>query len=89
MVSYERHLHLGVGLEGRLATLDNALSASSRFGLTRLDANEVIDTIWRVVAKWREFFVSYGVPGAESEKIAPAFRHIDDVLSTDAASDTA
>ena len=89
MVSYERHLHLGVGLEGRLATLDNALSAASRFGLTRLDANEVIDTIWRVVAKWREFFASYGVPGAESDKIAPAFRPIDDVLSTDAASDTA
>lgn len=81
MVSSERALHLGVGLQGRHATLDNALSGCSRFGLTRRDAGEVIDRLWRVVEKWKEYFEGFGVPGTEIEKIAPAFRRIDEVLS--------
>lgn len=77
----ERFLHLGVGEQGRLATLDNALSAYSRFGITLHDAHEIIDRIWRVVREWKTYFEGYGVPGSEIEKATPAFRHVDDVLS--------
>ncbi|MBT9613606.1 MAG: HipA domain-containing protein [Burkholderiales bacterium] len=76
----ERFLHLGVGEQGRLATLDNALSGYSRFGITLHDARETIDRVWRVVREWKTYFEGYGVPGGEIEKIAPAFRHLNDVL---------
>jgi serine/threonine-protein kinase HipA len=75
----ERFLHLGLGPQGRLATLDNALAAPEVFSLSRAAACEMAANIWRVVREWRGYFEGFGVPAAEIEKIAPAFRHIDDV----------
>lgn len=75
----ERFLHLGVGPEGRLATLDNALESHEMFTLSRAAACEMMAGIWRVVREWRVHFEGVGVPGAEIEKIAPAFRHIDEI----------
>jgi serine/threonine-protein kinase HipA len=75
----ERHLHLGVGPQGRLATLDNALAAHEMFTLSRSTACEMVDAIWRVVREWRVHFEGDGVSPVEIEKIAPAFRHIDDI----------
>jgi serine/threonine-protein kinase HipA len=83
MLATKRHLHLSVGQRGRLATLDNALSAYARFGITRQDALDIIDRIWRVVREWKVHFESYGVAGREIEAIASAFRHLDDVASPD------
>lgn len=82
-IDQERHLHLCVGQKGRLATLDNALSGYARFGITRQDALEIIDRVWRVVREWRVRFESYGVVGREIEAIASAFRHLDEVASPD------
>jgi serine/threonine-protein kinase HipA len=75
----ERFLHLGVGPQGRLATLDNALESHHMFTLSRAIACEMVADVWRVVREWRVHFEGFGVPGSEIEKIAPAFRHIDDV----------
>lgn len=75
----ERYLHLNVGPQGRLATLDNALEAHEMFTLSRAKACELIADVWRIVREWRVYFESFGVPAAEIEKIAPAFRHMDDV----------
>ena len=75
----ERYLHLGIGPQGRLATLDNALAAHERFTLSRTTACVLMAEVWRVVRQWRVCFEDFGVPAAEIEKIAPAFRHIDDV----------
>jgi serine/threonine-protein kinase HipA len=83
MLATERNLHLSVGQHGRLASLDNALSAYARFGITRQDALEIIDRIWCVVREWKARFESYGVAGREIESIASAFRHLDDVASPD------
>ena len=83
MLATERHLHLSVGHQGRLATLDNALSGYARFGITRQDALEIIDRIWRVVREWKVRFEGYGVAGREIEAIAPALRHLDEVASAD------
>lgn len=77
----ERHLHLDVGPQGRLATLDNALEAHEMFTLSRAKACELIADIWRIVREWRVYFESFGVPAAQIEKIAPAFRHIEDVAT--------
>jgi serine/threonine-protein kinase HipA len=77
----ERRLHLGVGPEGRAATLDNAFAGRETFTLSAEAAAESIARIWKVVREWRVYFEEYQVPADQIEKIAPAFRHIDDVAS--------
>jgi serine/threonine-protein kinase HipA len=79
----ERFLHLGIGPKGRLADLDNAYAAKERFGLLGADALKVIDRVWQTVRQWKVHFENVGVPLEQIERIAPAFRHIDDVSSTD------
>lgn len=75
----ERYLHLGVGPQGRLATLDNALGACELFSLSKATACEMISDIWRTVREWRVYFESFEVPDNEIDRIAPAMRHIDHV----------
>jgi len=78
-LSTERFLHLGVGPQGRLATLDNALASHPRFTLSQARASELMAQVWRATREWRVAFESSGVSDLEQNKIAPAFRHIDDV----------
>jgi serine/threonine-protein kinase HipA len=75
----ERFLHLGVGPQGRLATLENALEAHEMFTLSRAAACQMMAEVWRVVRDWKVYFEGFGVAAAEIDKTAPAFRHIDDV----------
>src|SRR5215472_8305317 len=79
----ERRLHLGVGPEGRIATLDNAFAGHEMFTLSAEAAAGSIASIWRVLREWKVYFEEYQVPADQIEKIAPAFRHIDE-LSTPA-----
>ena len=72
-------MHLGVGPEGRIATLDNAFAGRETFTLSAEVAAQSIARIWRTVREWRAHFEEYQVPPDQMEKIAPAFRHIDDV----------
>jgi serine/threonine-protein kinase HipA len=51
------------------------------FTLSRAAACEMIADIWRVVREWRVYFEGFGVPAQEIEKIAPAFRHLDEVTT--------
>lgn len=78
-IATERTLHLGVGPEGRAATLDNALGACAEFTLSERDAASAIDEVWRVVRQWRMYFETFGVEAGEIDRIASAFRHLDDV----------
>jgi serine/threonine-protein kinase HipA len=75
----ERRLHLGVGPEGRRATLDNAFAGRETFTLSSDAAGQSIAKIWRTVRKWKVHFEEYEVPADQIQKIAPAFRHIDEV----------
>lgn len=75
----ERLLHLGVGPEGRAATLDNALAAHAAFTLSERDAAAAIDDVWRVVRQWRMHFERFGVSAEQMDRVATAFRHVDDV----------
>jgi serine/threonine-protein kinase HipA len=77
----ERRLHLGVGPEGRSATLDNAFAGRELFTLSADAAGESIARIWKVVREWRVYFEQYGVDPQQIEKIAPAFRHLDEVAT--------
>ena len=75
----ERFLHLGIGQQGRLATLNNALSWYARFGLTRDGAIEAIKDVWSIVREWKGRFEEFGVSGSEIDKISSAFRHARDI----------
>jgi serine/threonine-protein kinase HipA len=79
----ERFLHLGIGPHGRLATLDNALDGHAVFSLSRVRAGELIDDVWRVVREWKVSFEHSGVPDHDMARIAPAFRHLDDISTAD------
>lgn len=71
----ERFLHLGIGPQGRLATLTNAMGWAARFGLTRDKALATIDRVWRVAREWKGHFEEYGISADEIDKISSAFRH--------------
>jgi serine/threonine-protein kinase HipA len=73
-IAQERVLHLAVGHQGRLATLDNALSGAGLFGLRPPQAAKIIDRIARVVRGWRETFDRLKVPARLSERLSTAFR---------------
>lgn len=78
-VAFERLLFLGVGPQGRLATLDNALAARELFTLSEEDAIEIIARIWMEVREWRVHFESFGASNQAIEQASSAFRHIDDI----------
>lgn len=71
----ERFLHLGIGPQGRLATLTNAMGWAARFGLTRDKALATISRVWSVAREWKGHFEEYGVSADEIDKISSAFRH--------------
>lgn len=75
----ERRLHLGVGPEGRNATLDNAFAGREMFTLSAEFAAQSIARIWLTVREWKVYFEQYDVPADQIERIAPAFRHIDEI----------
>jgi serine/threonine-protein kinase HipA len=75
----EGRLHLGVGPEGRNATLDNAFAGREMFTLSAESAAQSIARIWQTVREWQAYFEQDNVPADQIEKIAPAFRHIDEI----------
>ncbi len=75
----DRYLHLGIGPQGRLATLDNALGGHEMFTLSLPRACELVGEVWRVVREWKVSFERSGVSADDIAKIAPAFRHLDDI----------
>ncbi|MEQ1601780.1 MAG: hypothetical protein HOP04_14390 [Methylophilaceae bacterium] len=47
------------------------------------DALKVINRLWITIRQWKSHFEAWGVPPEQIERIAPAFRHIDDISSLD------
>lgn len=78
-LAQERRLHLAAGPDGRSATLDNAFAGRDMFTLSADAAAQGIARIWSIVRDWTSRFEGYAVPAVQIEKIAPAFRHIDDI----------
>ena len=86
-IASERFLHLQVGTQGKLATLDNAISGHAMFIPERSDAVEAIARDWSQVSRWREHFESWGGSGRLIDQLARAFRSLDEVASPDLAHD--
>lgn len=79
MLGTDRYLAIGVGAQGRLATLDNALSQCEQFGLSKPEAAAIIDSVVTAARPWRNAFESLGVPAQECDRVAPAFRRAADI----------
>ena len=78
-IAMTRHLYLGVGREGRLATIPNALSNAALFGLLHGKAEEVVDRIATKLREWRVYFEQLGVTSKDVELVSTAMRHPRDV----------
>ncbi len=80
-VAYERLLHLGVGLQGKAATLDNAMTQHEAFALDRSQAIAVLGQVWGGVRQWVTVFEESGAQGELIDKVGPAFRKLEDIAS--------
>lgn len=75
--AFERYLTLGIGAQGRLASLPNAISQHALFGLTHEQAMGIIERIERVTREWRTYFLEWGLSQKTCDTVASAFRHRD------------
>jgi serine/threonine-protein kinase HipA len=84
-MAFERQLHLQVGQQGKLATLDNAMSAYSAFTPQRTTAVAIIRRIWGELRQWRSTFETLGAThpgmGRLLDQLAPAMRSLDEIAS--------
>ena len=72
-VGTDFRLAMSVGDQGRDATLENALSRSARFGLSKGGAKAAVAQLLKTVSRWREHFEECGVSGREVDLLAPSF----------------
>lgn len=74
-VGLERRLVLGVGPEGRNATLDNALAGAAVFDLGPDEASAMTQELRMIVsARWRPLFKDAGLSPADQGRFATCFR---------------
>ena len=78
-IGTDRYMAIGVGTQGRLATLDNALSSAGQFGLHSADAATLILQIVSAVRPWKGVFEEHGVSHADIAAVEGAFRRASDI----------
>jgi len=66
-------LGMDVGLEGKKASLSNALSRSERFHLTHEQAKTEIEKLQDIVSKWKSHFQKCGLNKTEIQKLENSF----------------
>lgn len=81
VMASERRLHLGVGEQGKLATLDNALSHYSAFVPERPRAVGIMRRVWGEVRQWKTCFEEHGANGQLIDQLTCAFRDISAIAS--------
>lgn len=71
----ERRLVLGVGPDGRNATLENALAGAAGFDLGRDEASAIVDQMRRIVAgRWETLYADADISAADRARFATCFR---------------
>jgi len=80
-VSRERRLHLSVGTQGKLATLDNAMSEFAAFVPDRPAALAVIRRVWAAVRGWKVIFEALGATAALIGTLEQAIRPLSHIAS--------
>jgi len=80
-VSLERDLAIGVGANGRRATLHNAFSEVGSFGLSRREAVAMAQTMQRTVkGNWEKLCQETGFTVAEIDRLRTCFIACDERL---------
>ncbi|MBV8605383.1 MAG: HipA domain-containing protein [Pelomonas sp.] len=79
--AHERMLHLEVGDQGKLATLDNALSRFAAFTAARADAVALVRRVWGEVRQWKTAFEACGADAKLLSQMEGAFRELEDIAS--------
>jgi len=79
-VGTDFRLAMSVGEQGREATLENALSRSARFGLSKGDAQAIVAQLLETTGNWREHYEDCGISGREWDLLAPSFALCNSVL---------
>jgi len=80
-VAYERMLHLEVGAQGKLASLDNAMTHFAAFTPERARALALIRQVWAEVRQWKTCFEEFAANGMLIEQLSPAFRELEHIAS--------
>ncbi|KJK21450.1 phosphatidylinositol kinase [Burkholderiaceae bacterium 16] len=80
-VSQERRLHLSVGTQGKLATLDNAMSEFAAFVPDRPAALRVIRRVWGAVRGWKIIFEAQGATPALINILEQAIRPLSEIAT--------
>lgn len=71
----ERRLVLGVGPDGRNATLENALAGAAVFDLGHDEASAIVDEMRRIVARrWETLYADADISAADRARFATCFR---------------
>src|SRR5580658_2972007 len=85
-VSLDRDLAIGVGRDGRRATMKNALSDSAGFGLSRKEALSMALVIQQTVkTSWEKVFRGNGLVTTDIERLRTCFIACDEVIRDDEA----
>jgi serine/threonine-protein kinase HipA len=79
--SHERMLHLEVGDQGKLATLDNALSRFAAFTAARADGVALVRRVWGQVRQWKTTFEEHGADAKLLGQVSSAFRKLEDIAT--------
>lgn len=66
-------LSMSLGDRGREASLANAMSLSARFGLSRNEAEQMLDEMKTCVGKWEEHYLTLGISPSDLEAIRACF----------------
>lgn len=60
---------MGIGEQGRQATIDNLLSSAKRFGLSEQCAKQVVQRTQELVVQWPTYFAKLGVGSGDLERL--------------------
>ncbi len=80
-VASERYLHLELGEQGRLATLDNLMTRWPAYFSSRQEAINAIHEVWVVVRGWKPYFEQFNASAQDLEYLEGAFRRLDRLAS--------
>jgi serine/threonine-protein kinase HipA len=80
-VAQERRLHLSVGTQGKLATLDNAMSEFAAFVPDRPAALAAVRRVWSAVRGWKAIFEAQGATPALIKILEQAIRPVSDIAT--------
>ncbi|MFL0694626.1 MAG: type II toxin-antitoxin system HipA family toxin [Agrobacterium tumefaciens] len=74
-VGLERRLVLGVGPEGRVATIENGLASAAVFDLGAEEATTIVTGLRETVAtRWEALFADAGINASDRSRFATCFR---------------